>query len=55
MHIPTLENVFQTLEKQYQILLKEKEKIEEIKIKAGIRDTTTPAKVKYSYSNADNV
>lgn len=54
MRIPTLENVYQTLEKQHQILMKEKERINKLKIKAGLRDSS-PNKIKYSYSNTDNL
>lgn len=54
MRIPTLENVYQTLEKQHQILMKEKEKINKLKLKAGLRDSS-PNKIKYSYSNTDNL
>lgn len=54
MRIPTLENVYQTLEKQHQILMKEKEKINKLKVKAGVRDSS-PNKIKYSYSNTDNL
>lgn len=36
MHVPTLENVYQTLHKQHAILLKEREKISKIKQKLGI-------------------
>lgn len=56
MHIPTLENVYQTLEKQHQILLKEKEKINNIKAKIGVRNNNAlPSKVKYNYSKAENL
>lgn len=50
MRIPSLENVYQTLEKQHQILLREREKISKIKSKIGIREAA-PAQIKYSYSN----
>lgn len=54
MRIPTLENVYQTLEKQHQILMKEKDKIMKLKSKVGVRDTS-PTKIKYAYSNTDNL
>lgn len=54
MRIPTLENVYQTLEKQHQILMKEKERINKLKVKVGGRDSS-PTKIKYSYSNTDNL
>lgn len=54
MRIPTLENVYQTLEQQHQILMKEKAKINKIKNKIGVRDSS-PSKIKYSYSNTDNM
>lgn len=54
MRIPTLENVYQTLEKQQIILMKEKEKIKKLKVKVGVRDAS-PNKIKYSYSNTDNL
>lgn len=54
MRVPSLEAVYQTLAKQYQILMKEKEKINKIKAKVGMKDST-PAKIKYSYSKTDNL
>lgn len=54
MRIPTLENVYQTLEQQHQILMKEKAKINKIKAKIGVRESS-PHKIKYSYSNTDNM
>lgn len=42
MHIPTLENVYETLGKQHAILLKEKEKISRIKQKLGIGNADGP-------------
>lgn len=54
MRIPTLENVYQTLEQQQQILLKEKAKINKLKAKIDGCDSS-PGKIKYSYSNADNM
>lgn len=42
MHVPTLENVYQTLHKQHAILLKEREKISKIKTKLGISEIDTP-------------
>lgn len=54
MRIPSLENVYQTLEKQQQILLKGKERINSIKAKIGGREAS-PSKIKYSYSNTDNM
>ncbi|XP_031628108.1 nuclear pore complex protein Nup214-like [Contarinia nasturtii] len=54
MRIPTLENVYQTLEQQHQILMKEKAKISKIKSKIGGRDSS-PSKIKYSYSKTDNL
>lgn len=53
MRIPTLENVYQTLEKQHQILTKEKQKVNKIKAKLDVKDSTN--KIKYSYSNTDNM
>lgn len=54
MRIPTLEHIYQTMEKQQQILSKEKEKIERIKTKIGVRNST-PTKIKYSHSNVANL
>lgn len=39
MHIPSLENVYQTLRKQHEILLQEREKINKIKAKLGVADS----------------
>lgn len=54
MRVPSLEAVYQTLAKQYQILMKEKEKLNKIKAKAGIKDSA-PSKIKYSYSKTENL
>lgn len=39
MHIPSLENVYQTLRKQHEIVLQEREKINKIKTKLGVGDS----------------
>lgn len=54
MRVPSLEAVYQTLAQQYQILMKEKEKINRIKAKARMRDPAQ-SKIKYSYTKADNL
>lgn len=53
MRVPSLEAVYQTLAKQYQILMKEKENINKIKARIGMKDSA-PAKIKYAYSK-DNL
>lgn len=54
MRIPSLENVYQTLGKQQQILSKTRENINEFKLKIGGRQASSN-KIKYSYSNTDNM
>lgn len=54
MYIPTLENVYQTMERQQQILLREKLKINDIKNKVGIHERAeTPSKLKYSFNKPE--
>lgn len=56
MRIPNLENVYLTMEKQQQILMREKMHINEIKNKIGMHERgETPLKIKYSFSNPDNL
>lgn len=53
MHIPSMENIYQTLEKQHDVLQREKLKIQKLKIKAGLRDCgNESAKIKYNFSNS---
>lgn len=53
MRIPTFENVYQTMEKQHEILLREKAKINSIKSKIGVRETDTPPKLRYQFNKPD--
>lgn len=55
IRIPTLENVYQTMEKQQEILLREAAKINAIKAKIGIKDRNTnePLKPRYQFNKPD--
>lgn len=55
MRVPSLEAVYQTLAKQYQILMKEKEKINKIKAKLGVKTDPAVSKIKYVYSKQDSL
>lgn len=56
MHIPSLENVYQTMETQQQILMRQRQQINDIKARVGIFERgETPSKVKYSFSNPDKL
>lgn len=56
MHIPSLENVYQTMEKQQQILISERMKINDIKNKIGLQERgETPSKIKYSFDKQDDL
>lgn len=53
MRIPTFEHVYQTMEKQHEILLREKAKIDAIKAKVGVRSIDTPLKLRYQFNKPD--
>ena len=54
MHVPTLENVYQTLGKQHEILMQEQSKINKIKSHIGLRELDT-SKPKANPSKADTL
>lgn len=55
MKIPTMENVYQTIRKQQQIMMRERDKIKKIKEKLGGKATITEKKIVYSYTSTDNL
>lgn len=55
MKIPTMEHVYQTIRKQQQILMREREQIKKIKGKIGTKAAAPEQKIVYSYSNSDNL
>lgn len=56
MHIPSLENVYQTMERQQQILMTEKLKINNIKSRIGMYERgDTPSKIKYSFDKPEKL
>lgn len=55
MKIPTMENVYQTIRKQQQIMMREREKIKKIKEKIGGKATPAEQKIVYSYTNTENL